>query len=191
MKPNRYIYDTYSDNELLFLLRNSDEQAFAALYDRYWDRVFYMAMQRLKIASCAEDAVQDVFADIWKRRGELEIKSSFPAYLAVAVKYRIINIQAKMNHATRYGQEIIRNINDSCPSTEEWLDFKELRERLETHIATLPEKARIAFQLNHEGGLRHKEIARAMQVSEKAVERSIARAIQSLMASFRHFTSFF
>lgn len=191
MKPNKEIYHTYTDNELLFLLRNSDEQAFAALYDRYWDRVFYMAMQRLQMAGCAEDAVQDIFADIWKRRGELDVKNSFPAYLAVAVKYRVINIQAKTNHAIRYGQETIRNADVSGSSPEEWLDFKELKERLETHIASLPEKARIAFQLNREGGLRHKEIARIMQISEKAVERSIARAIQSLMTSFRHFISFF
>ncbi|MES1249177.1 MAG: RNA polymerase sigma-70 factor [Chitinophaga rupis] len=191
MKRTTKPYDFYSDDELLALICNSDETAFSVLYNRYWDKIFYIAAGRLNDPVLAEDIVQDVFTDIWKRRDCLDIKGNVGAYLAVAVKYRIINMQVRMQRAEKYRKEILSTENSDSQDVANDLPFKELQQQLEKHITLLPEKARLAFRLSRESGLPHKEIARIMNISEKAVERNIARALQSVRSAVKNLTHLF
>ncbi len=112
---------------LLKFLQNGDEKAFAELYTRYWDKLFFLAGKKLNDLYEAEHIVQDVFLDIWNRRASLNILSSVDGYLVVAVKYRIINVQAK-----RYKQAQREKLTTLYEpqvdnTTEKWMDFEELR----------------------------------------------------------------
>lgn len=186
------LYDSYNDDALFELMRNDSTAAFTVLYNRYWDRIFYIAAGKLKDPLVAEDVVQDIFTDLWNRRKEIIIKKDTAAYLAVAVKYRIINIQARIHKAQKYEAERIHFLKYTDDSIEAWINNKELYDLLYKEIQQLPEKARLAFQLNTDYEMRHKEIAALMNTSPKAVERSIARAVHSLKAALRKFpTTFF
>ena len=80
------MYQHLTDEQLLHLLRKDDKQAFAEIYDRYWEQ---MSLYVLKITRSSEDAcdiVQDVFVSIWKRRYELNISVSVKAYLLKSVR---------------------------------------------------------------------------------------------------------
>jgi RNA polymerase sigma-70 factor (ECF subfamily) len=55
-----------SDSELLARVGARDKAAFELLYRRYVRPVFGLALRRLGDRSLAEDAVQDVFAAIWR-----------------------------------------------------------------------------------------------------------------------------
>ncbi|HVU58427.1 MAG TPA: RNA polymerase sigma-70 factor [Puia sp.] len=184
-------YETYCDEELLASICSSDETAFSVLYNRYWDKIFYIAAGRLNDQALAEDIVQDVFTDIWRRRDNLDVKGNVGAYLAVAVKYRVINMQARIQRAERYKKDMLTGENNDSQDLAGELGFRELQQELEKHITLLPEKAKLAFTLSRESGLAHKEIARVMNISEKAVERNIARAIQSIRSAVKNFTHLF
>ncbi len=184
-------YASYADDRLLALLGMNDEEAFTALYKRYWEKVFYVALKKLGDESVAEDIVQDVFADLWKRRVGLEVREKLAAYLAVAVKYRVINVQARQHRLNRIRDKIYAGTEEGTRATEEWLSFEELRSQLEQNIARLPEKSRLAFQYNRDEGLSYKEIAARMNISEKAVERNIARAVQSLKKAIQNIFALF
>lgn len=67
-------YVTYDDNDLVTLLKEGDKAAFTALYQRYWDRLFYIGGRLLGDVAIAEEIVQDIFLDLWQRRDRLEIK---------------------------------------------------------------------------------------------------------------------
>ena len=165
--------------------------AFSVLYDRYWDRIFYIAAGKLNDHALAEDVVQDIFTDLWRRRDDLHIEGSTAAYLAVAVKYRVINMQARRQRAERYKKDMATPEATTGQDVEDLLRFKELYQRLAKHIVHLPEKAKIAFKLSRESGLSHKEIARVMHISEKAVEKNIARAIRSVRSVVKHLSGLF
>jgi RNA polymerase sigma-70 factor (ECF subfamily) len=54
-------YSSQADDELLFRLRNGDEQAFAALYRRRQGAIYRFALHMSRSPAAAEDVVQEVF----------------------------------------------------------------------------------------------------------------------------------
>lgn len=174
--------DHNTDHELLGLLQASDHGAFNKIYNRYWDKLFYIAAKKLQEYQEAESIVQDVFVDLWRRRERLDIYGTLEGYLVVAVKYRIINYLARQDRAKNYQQYLTRQLNTTNSTTEEWLSFEELRQWLNKMVSALPEKCRMAYRLRQEG-YTQKEIAQQMQISEKTVETHITRALKTLRAS--------
>lgn len=183
-------YQSYNDAELLPLLIQGDDKAFTEIYNRYWDKLLYIAGIKCRSVALAEEIVQDIFLDLWNRRATLQIYGELEAYLAVSVKYRVINTQARLKRALEYQQFAAGHQPLHDNSTEEWLSFHELKDRLSALIAGMPEKCRITYQLSREQGLSHKEVARHLQVTEKAVEANLSRALKLLKTSLRNFLSF-
>lgn len=58
-----------TDGELLLRVAERDRAAFELLYHRYVRSIFGLALRRLRDRGRAEDAVQDVFAAIWRSAG--------------------------------------------------------------------------------------------------------------------------
>lgn len=79
------------DQILLEALRYGDERALGKLYDRYRLRLISIAMNRLDNEKEAEKCVQDVFISMWRRRGQLIVKSNLGSYLTAAIKYQMMN----------------------------------------------------------------------------------------------------
>lgn len=173
-----------SDAELVALL-SSDADAFTEIYNRYWEKLLYVAGLKLRNITMAEEIVQDIFLDIWKRREGIAIHGELEAYLSVAVKYRIINAQAKLKRELSYKS----NLHIPPPvvehSTENWIDEKELRAKLYLLTSSLPEKCRITYYLSREKGLSHKEIADQLSVSQGAVEANLTRTFKLLRAGLQ------
>src|SRR5690606_20425787 len=74
-----------SDEELIELIRDGDEIAFSTLYNRYWDKLYSIAYNRLYDEMEAEEVIQELFLSIWNRRQQLEIRSTLSGYLSVSV----------------------------------------------------------------------------------------------------------
>lgn len=174
-------YSTYHDNELVALLKHSDEAAFAEIYNRYWKTLFYKAAKKLNDISEAESLVQDVFTDIWNRRTQLNITTALSFYLAGALRFKIINLQAAQQRNKLYIQHITKTHTEEDNHPNQLQDYTELEKQLSRIIATLPEKCKLVFQLKQQG-YSQKEIAEQMQVSENTVETHIKRALKVVRA---------
>lgn len=164
--------------DLLNRLREGDENAFADLYKDQWERLFVIACRKLRDPYEAEEVVQEIFLDVWKRREILDIKTSIHAYLAAAVKYRIINRLAERNRKIRLQNEL--RTTDEDNSTISWLQFEELQDELMKTVETLPEKCRLVFTMSRREGLSRKEISARLGIAEKTVEAHLTRALRSL-----------
>ena len=182
---------TYSDAKLLSLIAKSNVDAFTELYNRYWDKLLFIAGIKLRDLAIAEEMVQDIFSDIWNRRETLTITGEVEAYIAVSMKYKVINAQAKLKRNAEYQHYIIEHTVLQDNSTEEWLSFNELNGRLAHLVTKLPEKCRITYQLSSEACLSQKEIAAKLNVTEKAVEANLSRARKSLRLAMRQMLSTF
>src|SRR5690606_7881948 len=113
--------------------------------------------------------------------------SQLSSYLAVSVKYRVIKTLDKFYNQHKYINTLITNHQYVDNSTEEWLQFQELSEQLRLSIAELPEKCRMVYQLSRESFLSQKEIAAAMNISEKTVEAHMGKALKSLRTKLNYF----
>lgn len=188
--------DILSDEELVLLLKEGSEPALSALYLRYWSKLLAVATNRLDDAEEAEECVQDVFFRLWQRRKELKLSHSLATYLAVAVKYRVINAMDKQyrirNRMKRFLPEVPQH---AVFSTEDYILEKELQETITASINKLPEKCRIVFKMSREQGLTHRQIASELDISEKTVEAHISKAIKdiknNLVVSLPAFLAYF
>src|SRR5829696_7151339 len=142
--------DLTNEKELLTLLRDGDEAAFTQIYNLYWKKCFFSAAQKLQNLTEAEEVVQDIFLDLWKRREELNIITCLSSYLSVSIKYKVINLLARKNLQSQYRKHASTTYNLSDLSTENLLQCEELREQLVKETAKLPEKCRLVFQMSRE-----------------------------------------
>ena len=180
------VYNKLSDVQLTTLLKTGDHAAFTEIYDRYWKKMFVLAGQKLDDPDEAKEIVQQIFVRFWERRAEIEIQGSLSAYLSMSVKYRIINALDK--HYVR--KNYIDNLSVTSEidnSTQEWLDFEEVKERLAALVSDLPEKCRLVFVMSREQGLSQKQIAKELDISEKTVEAHLGKAIKSLKTGLKSF----
>jgi RNA polymerase sigma-70 factor (family 1) len=182
-----YNYTILDDKELTGLLQNGDELAFTEIYNRYWTKLFAVAANKISDLDEAEEIVQDIFVSLWKRRSELDTINTLGPYLAVSVKYRVIKVLAKRGHQQKYSDytQHIASLTDD--TTQQWLDFEELRTRLAAFVADLPEKCRLVYRLSRESGFSQKQIATEMGISEKTVEAHLGKALKTLRARLSSF----
>ncbi len=179
-------YEDEADDDLIKLLKGDDERAFAELYNRYWKKLFVMAANRLVRLEDAEEVVQDIFTALWHRRHTLRLTSELAHYLAVSVKYRVIKMLDKYHNQRRYIDSLMCD-EQADDTTQEWLAFDELRDELSRYVQQLPEKCRLVFQMSREQGHSHKQIAEALQISEKTVEAHLGKAFKTLRSKLASF----
>ena len=77
------------EKELLDGLRNGNEKAFIALYNLYWEKLYYTCYQRINLKEETEDILHELFIDLWNRRDKLDIQTTFAVYIFTALKYKI------------------------------------------------------------------------------------------------------
>jgi RNA polymerase sigma-70 factor (family 1) len=169
-----------TEKELLHFLRMGDETAFTTIYNHYWKKLFSIAANKLHNLTDAEEVVQDIFLDLWKRKESLVITSSLAAYLSVALKYKVIDRLARKAVELRYQKYAAYHLNPLDSSTEESLNLAELQDKLKKAVAELPEKCRLVFELSRDRGFSQKQIAHQLGIAEKTVESHLGKALRTL-----------
>ncbi|HEY8513326.1 MAG TPA: RNA polymerase sigma-70 factor [Cyclobacteriaceae bacterium] len=176
------------DEEFLFAsIRKGDKEAFAELFNRYWNTAFFIAYQKLRDQGAAEEVVQDLFISLWNKRESLAIHN-FSSYLYACVKNKCLNyIESKIiekKHWDYYKQFIPQ----ADYETEKMVSYNTLLEAINTSMESLPKKTRRVFQLNRLEGRSVSEIANALNLSEKAIEYHLARSLKHLRMHLKDFT---
>ena len=126
---------------------------YKALFRRYYPNLIFYAT-RLVGEEDAEDVVQDVFVELWKRKDTIEIGDQIQAFLYRAVYTRALNVLKHRNVEDGYcaameeinqrraefyqpdNNEVIRRIED-----------RELRKEIYDAINELPDKCKEVFKL--------------------------------------------
>ena len=171
-----------SDAALLHAIKDGDADAFKALYDRYWERLYLKACQRVD-KDAAKDLVQEVITTLWRRRNDIFTfdDGEIGRYLFTAIKYRVITHYA-------YTAEEIKNstlfdmlLSDEVPGKN--LETRELSEFIESEIRRLPTRMQEVFRLSREDDLSISDIAHRLNLSEQTVKNQLTEALKRLRAS--------
>lgn len=174
---------TLTDSELTDLLKTDGYTAFSEIYNRYWDKLFVVANNRLQDRQEAEEAVQHIFVALWNRRAKLELTYSMATYLSVAVKYQVFTRIAKKKREKTYAQTLQLQVALGAETTSDWLSEKELKWKIEQCVQALPAKCKIVFQLSRKEHMTNAQIAAQLNISEKTVEGHVTKALNSLRNS--------
>ncbi|MET3876703.1 sigma-70 family RNA polymerase sigma factor [Chitinophaga sp. OAE865] len=169
-----------SDLDLWLQVKQDNGFAFKTLFDRYWEKLYVYAFNRLKSAADAQDVVQEVIISVWSRRASLVIEATLAAYLHTAVQYEVLSHfsqAAKMaDRSLEYGKSILSELSSYIAP----LHLKELEALAENEITRLPEKMQQVYRLRQEQHLSVKEISGLLNISEQTVRNQLNSSYQKL-----------
>src|SRR5258708_19510727 len=112
-----------SDNELLEQLMVGNDDAFAVIVDRYQRLVYSVAYRYVKDAGEAEDVVQIVFLDVFRKKGLFDpSKGTLKMWLLQYAYTRSINRHYHLQQRHFYSKLNVEEINPLAFSTERAID---------------------------------------------------------------------
>jgi RNA polymerase sigma-70 factor (ECF subfamily) len=173
-----------TDDLLLRLLQASDEHAFRELYQRYWKKLFTTACYKLKSKEAAEEIVQNIFVSLWEKRATLQVES-LENYLYIAVKYKVINYVESLMVRQAGQKQLAGNTTDE--STEATIMINDLHAAIQQALTQLPAKTREVFTMSRFEKYTVREIARHMNLTEKAVEYHITQSLKLMRVSLKDY----
>ncbi|PRD52002.1 RNA polymerase sigma factor [Sphingobacterium gobiense] len=182
---NLKTYHSFSDEELWILIRDGNQFAFAALYNRYWEKLLNTAYSRLDDPVAAQDVVQQLFIDIYVNRDKIVIQSSLVAYLQVALKYKVIDRyrqRLKIDNKLVSLKEAATMCSDSM---EEAIEAKHAMDKLGELLILLPEKCRQVFELSRFEEKSQAEISEELNISVSTVKKHMNKAISILRSAMK------
>lgn len=170
--------------ETLKRLRRGDDDAFELVFRALYAPLATFAFRYVRDAAMAEDIVQDVFGALWSTRQTLNIKTSLRAYLYSAVRNRALNV--RKHDAVVEAWELdesdddVRELHPPPSQPDEILDRAILNDRLAEAFNALPERQAEVMRLRWREELTYAEIAEALGISVKGVEKHLARGLATL-----------
>jgi len=172
-----------SDELILQRLKQSDEQAFAMIYDRLAAGLIAYAGARLFRLEDARDIIQDVFVKLWHDRAKIDIHTGISQYLYAMVRNSVIDHIRKNAVREEYGLLLQYLGSGGSPDPLQQLQAKELAEHIEQALGALSPKVREVYRLSRERQLSIPEIAAQLQVSEQTVKNQLTTALNHLRKS--------
>lgn len=180
--------ENIKDDLLLFaLLKQGNSEAFEKIYNKYWHELFKTAYKRLHDRDKCQDIVQNVFTDLWNRRGELQIRD-LQAFLHTAVRFQTLKAIAKQSTQTLFVDVFETEIVSSLHADGSLLD-REAKKLVAQFIDALPAKRRIIFIRHYLDGLSTAQIAIELEVSQKTVQNQLTVASHALRLKLTHLFS--
>lgn len=157
---------------------------FDDLFRNAYPGLFRFAYRLVSSRELAEEVVQDVFLELWRRRDVIDPCSVARAYLYTAVRHAAITaIRRSRLEATAVTRDDIgigSTHSAADPDIAEMIQASDLDAAVARAVETLPERCRLVYTLSRREQLSYAEIAAALGISVKTVEAQMARAFRLL-----------
>jgi RNA polymerase sigma-70 factor (ECF subfamily) len=180
--PAGYLRQTPSvlDNrEILARLRTGDEGAFDSIFHRWYPSLVRASESIVQSRAVAEELVQDVMLELWRRRESLAEDTSPQAYLFQSTRNRSLN-HIRHERVARQGEPYVTRAEAIAPTAHSHVVEDEMKIAVRKAIDGLPERCRDVFQLSRTHGLKYSEIATVLGISVKTVEAQMGKALRVL-----------
>jgi RNA polymerase sigma-70 factor, ECF subfamily len=178
---------------LLAAVRCGDRRAFRALYDRFAPEVLALCERILHHRADAEDAVADVFWEVWQRRDRYDAsRGGARPYLMTLARSRAIDRlrsqaarpEARTEGARRTPEQ--DELTGSIASPEDSAAYAELKVRVAAALAELDARQREAMELAYYEGLSHQQIAERLTAPLGTVKTHIRKGLAKLRFALQH-----
>ena len=176
------------DSELIYKLKNADEDGYRQLIQEYQEKIFNTSISLVKNADDADDLTQEVFIEIFNSINNFREDSLLSTWI-----YRI-TVNKSLEHLRKLKRKkrirILTWFNkENRELNQEAADFnhpgvlaenEEQSRILFRAIEKLPESQKVAFTLHKLEGLSYDQIAEVMQKTLSSVESLMHRAKTNL-----------
>jgi len=181
--------DITNQGKELFLfeeMKRGKEYAFDFFFNYYYPGLCVYAQNIILLPEEeARDIVQDVFVKLWNDCKKIDIQYSIRSYLFASVKHKCFDLLRKKNRDIRIQE--ITNEHDIADESFETYILSELEALFNKSLVKLPERCREVFELSRFQGLKNREIAARLNLSEKTVENQITKALHILKEELKDY----
>jgi len=171
---------TYTEQELVSLLRNRDNKAYAYLYDNYASALYGIILQIVTDAELANDVLQQVFVNIWRRIEQYDAGKGrlFTWMMNIARNASIDTLRSRSYQNSRKNQSMQENVDtiQVADVIQPGVDTIGLRKVLEK----LRNEQRVLIELAYFKGYTHEEIAELEKIPLGTVKTRIRNALIQL-----------
>ena len=174
------------DGGLLTRIVARDPEALAALYDRYRGVVMAFALRVLRDRAEAEEAVVDVFHQVWRHAETFDAgRGSVAAWLMTLTRSRAVDRlrQRTRRQAVETGDDGLSAMPAAGGRPDDAAESSLVRRRVTKALAVLNAGQREAIELAYYEGLSHSEIARQLGEPLGTVKTRIRQGMFALRAS--------
>lgn len=162
---------------LLPRIANGDELAVREVVARYGPLIWSLVRRWSPDTNDAEDAVQDVFVDLWRSAARFDAsRSTEPGFVAMVTRRRLIDRLRKRQRAIEF--EPLSDNTDMAVDQEPDIDREVRIERARDALRALPTAQRTMLELSLLHGRTHDEIARETNTPLGTVKSHIRRGLQ-------------
>lgn len=145
-----------SDDLLLERVRGGNQQAMADFFDRYGGMVYSVALRVLKDPGQAEDLMQEVFFQLWRKPDAfMQGRGALSGWLMVVARNRAIDTIRRRKPTDSPDDVVLLSNTNLASETERNV----LMERIRDVLKDLPKEQQESLDLAYFEGLSHSEIA--------------------------------
>ena len=145
-----------------------------------YPHMYRMAFSIMKNADDAKDAVNQVFAQVWKRKPQIS-EDSIRGYLLAATRNQCLHLLRSQQLQQQMEEELSRQ-----QTTNEVEDQEELLQKLQQIINdNLTEQDRRVLSLHYEEEMTYEETASVLGISSSAVNKHITRSLAKIRKTLK------
>jgi RNA polymerase sigma-70 factor (ECF subfamily) len=176
------------DQGLLRRTAAGDREAFAELYDRHGSAVFGLLLRLLGHRGEAEEMLQEVFLEVWRRAARYDPARSAPrTWVLLVARSRAIDLlrsrqarERRENESEAAGGERLDGQPVILPVGLSRLEGEERQRRVTGALARLPPEQREAIELAFFAGLTHGSISQRLDQPLGTVKSRILLGMRKL-----------
>jgi RNA polymerase sigma-70 factor, ECF subfamily len=180
--------------EITIRIKSGDERSFALIFHAWYGSLLHFCMEYVVDFEAARNIVQNVFLKLWERRELLDEDSNLKAFLYVMAKNEAISHLRHLKteagfqkNARKFSPDLELNLGAISDLDFNKIDIDQISSVIESVISSLPERCQEVFRMSRYEELKNKEIAERLQISEKAVEANITRALKTLKEKLKNY----
>ena len=169
------------EKEILKRLSEGDKNVFEYIFKLYYEDISkYVFVRFIHDKEDTEDIVQNLFLKLWEKRDSLQNVNSIKSYLYKSAHNACINYFEHQAVKQKYKSDIEYRLKMMGFSDYESEDYDEKLSNVSKAIEELPEQTKKIFNLKYIEGLKYKEIAERLGISDKTVQTLIYRGLKHL-----------
>ncbi|ANQ52029.1 sigma-70 family RNA polymerase sigma factor [Flammeovirga sp. MY04] len=169
-------------------VREGDYEAFEQLYDLFFDSLYAYGIKLCKNSDQVEDAIHDMFLDIWKYHDKLSETTSVKFYLFRSLRRKIHKNIKSDEKVSIFNKDVthVYEVEDQSFDTL-IIQSEEKAEKsvlLKKNLASLSKRQYEAVMLKFYSNFSYKEIGSMMDMNEQSARNLIGRGLEKLKGLF-------
>ena len=170
------------------------KKEFEKIYNRFFNFFYQVASQFLRQEEDAKGVAQEAFIRLWENNVYMQSEKEIKNYLFIVVRNRCLNLLREKRNRLRETSApdyFVVSINYRLlnETGEDILLYRELSEKIQAAISRLTPQCREIFTMSRFEDMSNKKIAQKLNISVKAVEANMTRALKKLREELSSYLS--